>query len=242
MSNIRRGVIAPIVFGVLGVAVLLFLGTWQVQRLDWKESLIAQIEARMAADPVELPASPDPERDHYLRVSVQGRLAKAELDVITSIKTRGPGFRVIVPMELGVDTESTGRKIMVDMGYVPEKWKNLFDRPDSVRTKKRFYKDKVVGVLRWPNETDSYTPPPDKERGIWFARDVEAMAAALGTEPVLIVAESHPDGDMPLPRPPGIDLPNKHLEYALTWFGLAIVWAIMSVALVRSQLRRARRA
>ena len=114
-------------------------------------------------------------------------------DVITSIKTRGPGFRVIVPMELGVDTESTGRKIMVDMGYVPEKWKNLFDRPDSVRTKKRFYKDKVVGVLRWPNETDSYTPPPDKERGIWFARDVEAMAAALGTEPVLIVAESHPD-------------------------------------------------
>ena len=63
------------------------------------------------------------------------------------------------------------------------------------------------------------------------------MARALDTQPVFVVAEEHSLGDIPLPRPPGVDLPNRHLEYALTWFGLAIVWTFMSIFWLRSELK-----
>ena len=235
---VRRRAIPPLLIGVLGVSILCFLGAWQVQRLAWKEGLIAEIEARINAEPVPLPEALDPERDAFLRVVLTGRLEKAELDVMSSIKNVGPGFRIIAPMELGQGAEAIGRRVLVDLGFVPEKWKNLLDRPQSVRMQKRLFRDEVIGLVHWPNEVDSFTPPPDEARGIWFARDVDAMAAALGTEPVLVIAQRHPDGELPLPRPPGVDLPNNHLEYAITWFGLAFVWAIMSIVWLRSEIRR----
>ena len=243
MSRVRRGTLAPIILGVVGVAVLLTLGAWQVQRLTWKQSVIAAIEERLAADPVAIPDSPAQNRDHRLRVSTTGRIGKRELHVLTSIKKLGPGFRVIAPMELGDGAESSGRLIMVDLGFVPEGLKSPSSRTDSVRWQKRLFHDRVTGLLYWPEETDSFTPPPDTEGNMWFARDVEHMAEQLGTEPVLLIAESHPDSDAgrdwPRPRPPGVDVPNKHLEYALTWFGLAIVWAGMSIFWLRAELKKA---
>ncbi len=82
----------------------------------------------------------------------------------------------------------------------------------------------VTGNLHWPEEVDSFTPPPDARTGLWFARDVPAMAAALNSEPLLIVARD--------PTAPGIEpmpvdnsgIPNDHLGYAIQWFGLAAVW------------------
>lgn len=238
MSRIRTAAIAPIVLGVFGVSVLCFLGAWQVERLAWKKGLIAEIEQGMLGDPVALPDKVDPEKHAYLRVAVTGRLERPEIHVLTSIKNVGPGFRVIVPMELSDGAAGPGgRMVLVDLGFVPEKMKNIFDRPHSIRLQKRLFRDEVVGILHWPNETDDWTPPPDEGRRIWFARDVAAMAERLGTEPTLIIAQSHPDGEVPLPRPPGVDLPNNHLEYAITWFGLAIVWATMAIFWLRSRLR-----
>ncbi|MEM9139054.1 MAG: SURF1 family cytochrome oxidase biogenesis protein, partial [Pseudomonadota bacterium] len=78
-------------------------------------------------------------------------------------------------------------------------------------------------------------------KNIWFARDVARMAEALGTEPVLIVAETHPEAaagnPWPRPQPPGTGLPNRHLEYALTWYGLGIVWVVMTIVWVASMRR-----
>ncbi len=235
-----RSVLFAIIVGLVGLTVLVSLGVWQVQRLAWKQALIDEIAQGMQGDPVPLPDVVDPREHAYLRVTATGRLERPEIHVLTSIKNVGPGFRVIVPFELGDGNGgSTGRVVMVDLGFVREEWKNIFDRPHSIRLQKRMFRDKVTGVLHWPNEADGYTPAPDEERRMWFARDVAAMAQRLGTEPVLIVAQEHPDGDVPLPRPPGVDLPNNHLEYALTWFGLAIVWMIMSIFWLRAELRRA---
>ncbi|MEM0988650.1 MAG: SURF1 family protein [Pseudomonadota bacterium] len=232
----RKGAIAPIVIGVVGCAILVILGTWQVERLTWKEGLIAELQARLAADPVPLPATPDTERDQNLRVGVTGTILPEELHVLTSIKNVGPGFRVISPMEL-----DDGRRIMVDMGYVRETLKDIATRSADPRASGDGLLGEVVGVLRWP-EPDSYAPPPDQNRKIWFDRVVPDMAAALGTEPILVIAERHPLDQVPLPRPPGVDLPNRHLEYAVTWFGLALVWAIMSIVWLRRELRAPRSA
>lgn len=221
----RLGANAAIVFGVAGVAILAGLGIWQMQRLAWKEGVIAQLEARFAADPVALPAAPDAGRDAYLRVRATGRAGAPTLHVLTSVKPFGPGYRVIAPFTL-----SDGRRVLVDLGFVRQERKDRGDLPGGEVT--------VVGALFWPDEADGFTPAPDRAANIWFARDLEAMAAELQTEPIMIVAESHGGGDWPRPRRIGVNLPNDHLQYALTWFSLAVIWAVMSVLLVRRENRR----
>ena len=238
MAGIRKRLAAPILIGGIGVPILLGLGAWQVQRMAEKQLLIDAVEARMANDPVELPDQVVPERDRLLRVAVKGRLGRREIHVLTSLKPHGPGFRIVTPMEIAPDGHQVTRRIMVDLGYVPERMKSIFDRGGTVRLQKRLFHDKVVGFVYWPDEVDGYTPEPDEERRIWFARDVAAMAEKLETEPVLIVAEIHPDGNVPLPQPPAANLPNKHLEYALTWFGLAAIWAAMSVLWLVTERRK----
>lgn len=241
MSRVRRGAIAPIVIGVVGAVILALLGSWQVQRLAWKEGLIAELEARMEADRVDLPADPNPETDKLIYVTARGRLHGDELHVLSSAKPHGPGYRLIVPMDVFAPEGFAVRsRIMVDLGYVPERMKDPAGRASRYAVEASDAAIRVDGRLHWPNEIDWFTPDPDIGRNIWFARDVAAMAGQLGTDPVLIVAESHPLDDVVLPRPPGIDLPNRHLEYALTWFGLSIVWVLMSVVWLRSELRKAR--
>jgi surfeit locus 1 family protein len=146
-------------------------------------------------------------------------------DMLTSLKPYGPGFRVIAPL-----TEAGGRVILVDLGYVPEAAKDAAARPAMPV--------EVVGALYWPDETDSFIPAPDRDANIWFARDLMPMAQALGTEPILVIAERHDAGAWPKPLRLGINLPNDHLQYALTWFSLALVWAVMSAMLVQRERRQ----
>jgi len=233
----KPGVAGAIVFGVAGVAVLLGLGAWQVQRLAWKEALIARLEQRLAADPVALPVRPDPVRDAFLRVRVTGRIGGriggGEVHVLTSLIPYGPGFRVIVAL---TDTTAgaSGRVGLVDLGYLPEAMKDAGTRPAGPV--------EVVGALYWPDETDGFTPKPDRAANIWFARDLEPMAGALGTEPLLIVAEqlggALGGGEWPKPLRLGVSLVNNHLQYAITWFSLALIWVVMSTMLVRRERRR----
>ncbi len=228
-----RRIVVPALFGVIGVAILLALGFWQVQRLAWKQGLIAEIEARLAADPVPVPQSPDPARDRLLRVEATGLIGAEELHVLSSLAPWGAGYRVVSPMTL-----ADRRRIMVDLGFVPQDMKNPASRPESTPRDAERMPDQITGLLLWPAETDSFTPEPELRRNIWFARDVPRMAAALGTDPVLLVAETYPGNEWPRPAPPGTDLPNRHLEYAITWFGLAAVWAGMTIFWFRTELRR----
>ncbi len=206
------------VLGLGGVALLLALGTWQLRRLEWKSALLADIEARISAPPVDLPAAPEPEADRYLPVTVTGRTTGAELHVLVSTAQTGAGYRVIAPFD------TAGRRIMVDLGVIPTPQK------DAVRPARHLT---VTGNLHWPREVDRFTPAPERDRNIWFARDVPEMARALGTEPVLVVArqvETPLPGVVALPVT-ATGIPNDHLQYAITWFSIAALWAGMTLLL-----------
>ncbi|WP_170339384.1 SURF1 family protein [Ruegeria arenilitoris] len=208
-----RRILFLLIFGLAGLAVLVSLGTWQVQRLAWKEGILADIEARIAAYPVPLPEAVDPEADRYLPVEVSGEMLPGEIHVLVSVKQVGPGYRIIAPFRTG------DRTILVDRGFVPTTAK---------QAERQIGPTQVVGNLHWPDEIDGYTPDPDRAGNIWFARDVPALADALGAEPILLVARSQTD---PAITPLPVDtagIPNDHLQYAVTWFGLALVWAAMT--------------
>jgi len=205
----------PLIFGLLGTVVLVGLGVWQMQRLDWKEAILADIDARITAAPVALPDQPDPQADRYLPVTVTGVLQDPAIRVLVSQKQVGAGYRIIRPMQVGE------RLIMVDLGFLPIQSPTPAVPSDPVT---------VQGNLHWPDEVDSYTPAPDLDADIWFARDLSLMADHLGTAPVLVVARSTslPDSALaPLPVDTS-GIPNDHLGYAVTWFGLAIVWVMMT--------------
>lgn len=220
-----RRLILPLVFGLLGTAILIGLGLWQVQRMQWKAGILAQIEARLGDAPVALPASPDPVRDLYLPVAVTGRFTGQDLDVLASVKQVGAGYRIIAAFQT-----DDGRRILIDRGFLPE----------AARTAPRkAAAASITGTLHWPDETDGFTPPPDAATGLWFARDVAAMAAVLGTEPVLVVARSDTgDGIGPMPVDTA-GIANNHFSYAVTWFSLAAVWAGMTALLLWRNRRAA---
>ncbi len=211
-----------VIVGVGGAALLISLGVWQTQRLAWKEGVIADIDARIAAPPVALPAVLDPERDAYLPVETTGVLGAGFLQVLVSKKGAGAGYRIIRPMIRDAD------RIMIDMGFVAtgDASDLKFEEGPPIT---------IVGNLQWPQETDSFTPAPDLENNIWFARDVDAMARALGTRPVLLVRREAPQLGGPL-SPMPVDtsaIPNDHLQYAITWFSLAAIWSAMTFFFLR---------
>ncbi|MDZ4096251.1 MAG: SURF1 family protein [Paracoccaceae bacterium] len=213
-----RRMIAPLLFGLIGAAILIGLGVWQLQRLAWKQGMLAEIDARISAPPVALPVAPDPLADRFLPVIAAGGFTGEDLEVLASRKQTGPGYRVIAVLQTG-----DGRRVLVDRGFVAE----------ADHRGPRVVRDvQIHGNLHWPAEVDSFTPPPDIDRNLWFARDVTAMAAALHTEAILIVARV-PTGDAiePMPVDSGA-IPNDHLNYAITWFLLALAWLGMTVLLL----------
>jgi surfeit locus 1 family protein len=213
--------IVPLLFGLLGATVLIALGVWQLQRLAWKNEIVALIAARMAADPGALPDAPTEAAHEYLPVRLSGTIEAGELHALTS--RSGLGYRIIAPLVL-----ADGRRVLLDRGFVADTAK------DSARPLGPVV---VEGALHWPDETDRFTPDPNLERNIWFARDVGAMAEALGTEPVLVVASALTlPGTEPIPV--AVAIPNNHLGYAVTWFGMAAVWSLMTLHLLWRIKRR----
>ena len=213
-----RRMVVPFLFGLIGAAVLLSLGVWQVQRMAWKAAVVAEISAMMVMDPVPLPAVVDAGNDRYRGVTVTGRFTGEAVFKLDSLKDEGPGRRVIAVFET-----TEGRRVLVDRGI----WLD-----GTAATPERGHPAEVVGNLDWPRETDSFTPPPDQKTGLWFARDVVAMAAALQAEPVLIVARrTTGDGITPAPVDTSA-IPDNHWQYAVTWFLLAAAWLGMTAYLL----------
>ena len=226
---IRRGVLLPTVLVLAGVAVLAGLGTWQVERLAWKQGLIAAMEARLTAAPAPPPARAqwsalDPGTQEFRRVVFTAELLhdKEALVYTTGSPLRpdvaGIGYWVFTPARL-----SDGTLVMVDRGFVPEAKRDPVTRAEGQVASAI----EIVGVLRWPESPGLFTPAADLARNLWFARDPAAMAAAKGIGPVapFYVEQERPAPPGGLPRPGRLqpNLPNNHLGYAITWYGLAVV-------------------
>lgn len=221
-----RRLILPIGFGLVGIIILVSLGNWQIRRLGWKQEVLAQIEARIDAVPVTIPNDIVPDADRYLAVRASGRITNQELHVLASSKQTGAIYRVISAFEM-----ADGRRVMLDRGWIkPSEKEVVRDEVDAM----------VVGNLHWPDEVDSYTPENDIEGNIWFARDVDTMAAALNTAPILIVArETSETGQSLTPMPvTTTGIPNDHLQYAVTWYGLALVWLAMTLYYLRRMRKK----
>lgn len=217
-------ILIPLIFGLAGAGVLIWLGLWQMDRLAWKQGVLANIETRIAAGPVALPNLPEPARDKYLPVQMSGQFDEGAVRVLVSQKQVGAGYRIISPFE------GEGRRILVDRGFI---------KVDATLPAAPAGAVQITGNLHWPDDRLDSTPENDVAGNIWFARDIGPMAEALNTEPVLLVLRdmSQPDGAVtPLPVDTG-GIPNDHLSYAITWFSLAAIWLAMTTYYIQRTRR-----
>jgi surfeit locus 1 family protein len=217
-GSLMRVYVFPLLLGVVGVAILMSLGFWQLRRMEEKRVYLDEIEARIGNAPIPLPAVPEEGPDKFQAVFVEGAFTGEFLEVLAGQKGASPGVLVVEAFVL-----PDGRRIMVQRGFVEEEARAVPRPPQEALVK---------GNLHWPQDTNAFTPAPDEKTGLWFARDVPSMAAKLKTEPTLIVASAETgDGIVPVPVDTS-GIPNDHWGYAIQWFLLAATWAGMTVFLL----------
>ncbi|MBL0370831.1 SURF1 family protein [Rhizobium sp. KVB221] len=220
-------------FVALAVAfiILLSLGTWQIERMHWKETLLADIEARRTAPPMTVDqamtriAASEPV--DYAAISVSGRFDHAHESYFLATHDGEPGFYVYTPM-----TMADGRVVLVNRGFVPEALKNPSSRPQGLAAGEA----EVTGLARAKLEKKPsfVVPENDPGKNLYFWKDMDAMALSAGIDqqkllPFFIDANDAPNpGGFPIGGVTQIDFPNSHLSYALTWYGLAAVLAIVA--------------
>lgn len=223
-----RSLVLPGLATLVALAILLGLGTWQLQRKAWKEDLIAQIEARAYGEPGALvPEAEWPswraDRDEFRKVRVTGTFLhpfEAPVYGLAQGERQGApiqGYYLMTPLKL-----ATGAIVMVNRGFVPTDLRDPARRPESQPSGEVT----VTGLVRAPEARNPFTPNDDPARNQWFARDPRGIAAAHGLErvaPFLIDADASPNpGGWPRGGQTPLTLSNNHLQYALTWFGIAL--------------------
>ena len=248
--RVWRSLLGPAVAAVIVTAILVGLGIWQVQRLAWKEALIARVAAGMSAVPVAAPGPADwPGLDiddrEYQPVAVSGRFINdREIHVIyalTSPRGRfgGQGYMVMTPF-----VTDAGWVVYVNRGFVPADKVDRASRPGSAIEGETT----VTGVLRRSADRSWFMPGDNVAANQWFSRD-PALYAPTETLPSTEVApyliDAKFDASLPGGLPQGgetlIDFPNNHLGYAITWFGLALTCVGVFIAFATEKLRPSRR-
>jgi surfeit locus 1 family protein len=225
---------------VLAFAALIALGTWQLQRKTWKEGLIAALTERLAAPPAGLPAAAawprlDQADDEYRRVAFTATFDHAHEALVYAAASAfrpdvtGPGYWVFTPARL-----ADGAIVIVNRGFVPETRK----APTSRIEGQVAGPVAISGALRWPDMRRWFSPSDDAAHNLWFARDPTAIAAAkaLGAVAPFYVEQEAPvpPGGLPQPGKLMVLLRNEHLQYAITWYGLALVLVVVFAAWARS--------
>lgn len=228
---------APLTFLWAAATVLLLgLGTWQLQRLAWKTALIERARAAAAAPARALPEGPlDPVTLDFARLRVRGAYLPGTTLALGLLAREGrTGARLLTALRL-----EDGRALMVDRGFVPEgELARLIAAapPAGPRV--------LEGVARAGSTGSWASPAPDLAAGRWYAAELGAIGRHLGlaVEPVLLVLERpEPGGEpFPAPAPVPVELPNPHLGYAVTWYGLAGALSVFYILLGRRPAAEAR--
>src|SRR5271166_1838332 len=228
MNTRLRRLLWPSAMATVMLAVLLGLGTWQVERLHWKQGVLAQIARAEAAPAVELPAEPEP----YSKVQVTGHL-RGDLSATYGADVRDTpagtllGTFLIEPLE-----HNDGDPILVDRGWVPDKRPGAIAQPDGDVT--------LQGYVRPSDAPGLFSATDNPAARQFYTLDAPAIGAALGLRqvaPFILVVlgspppERYPDPERYLPRPP-----NNHLSYAITWYGLAIALVVIFILWARKVL------
>jgi surfeit locus 1 family protein len=232
IRRLRAGLAIPAAFALVAFLTFLGLGTWQIQRKAWKEALIETLEQRLSAPPTHLPprdrwARLDPTADEF--VYAGGSAFRSDVS--------GSGYWVLAPARL-VD----GGVVVVNRGFVPEGRQEPVTRSADQITG---IVD-MVGVMRWPQPRGAFSPNDEPVRNLWFVRDPVAIASAKGwgeVAPFFVELESpQPPSGLPRAGTLNVSLRNEHLQYAITWYGLAVVVVVMFAFWLRSRNQSARQA
>jgi cytochrome oxidase assembly protein ShyY1 len=237
------------VFTLVMVAIFAGLGVWQLQRRVEKHALIASLTERLAAAPVPLPppsqwAGLTAASDEFRRVSFAATYARLPDAMVYSSGSAvredisGPGTWAFLPARL-----ASGETVVVNAGFVPN---TMQERAVEDRAVARLLTDQPVtlkGYLRFPEAAGVLTPAENSAARLWFTRDQRAMARQLGwgtVAPFYIDLETPvPDSGIPKPGPLDVHLRDDHLQYAITWFTLAVAVVIAFAVWLRAQRRAA---
>jgi surfeit locus 1 family protein len=230
----------PVLLATLvGIAILVTLGVWQVQRLQWKEALLAQLAANAAAAPIDLATAARMAADgrdmEFVRVKFPATYNHARWKKMIATFQGGQGWTVITPAQ-----SADGFAVIVDRGRIPGQLTE-FDRPTGTV--------EIDGVIRtYPRGRAMFDPENDDKANLWYWWDVPAMQAASGLPegltPFPYVVQLLPaaaSGAFPAPEEPQARLANNHLGYAITWFGLALTLLVVAGVYVLEILRKRRR-
>lgn len=238
-----RSLVAPGLATFAALAILIALGTWQLQRRAWKQDLIDRIEARAFGAAATLPPESEwpawsPQAQEYRRVRATGRfLYEHEIPVhgLMSGAQRGQpvqGYYLLTPLRL-----ADGATVVVNRGFVPTELRDPVRRPDADPPGEVT----VTGLMRASETRGRFVPENDPRRNVWFVRNVDDIARAKGLSrvaPFVVDAEA---GSNPGAWPKGgqtrLAIPNDHLQYALTWFGLALTLAAVFGAFAWRRLK-----
>jgi surfeit locus 1 family protein len=209
---------------VIVVAVLVGLGTWQLDRREWKQQVLDIRAQRITAPAVAYSEIGEIEAAEYRPIRVAGRYRQGDSVKLLSRTRKGhPGFHVITPLE--IDTESA--VIMVDRGWVPVEGNAEISAPPGGLVN-------VEGYARRFEVPGRFTPDNDPAAGVWFYLDRDQLASALNLQAlapfyVQRAPGGGPSGAYPEGGVPNIALRNPHLQYAITWYALALVLLVIYV-------------
>jgi len=243
----RRGGAGFAVFTFLMVAVFIGLGVWQLQRRMEKHALIAALTERLAAAPVPLPDAVQwgaliPVRDEFRRVTLTATYARAPDAMVYSAGSAvredisGPGTWAFLPARL-----ASGETVVVNTGFVENTMQVREVEDRAVAKLVTGEPVTLTGYLRFPERPGLLTPAEDQTKRLWFVRDHAAMASELGwgaVAPFYIDLEAPvPANGVPKPGPLTVHLRDEHMQYAITWFSLAVVVAIAFGVWMRGRRR-----
>jgi surfeit locus 1 family protein len=233
------------VVALIGVVGFLALGIWQVQRLGWKQALIARVESRIHAEPVPAPGPADwaaVANDEYRRVRVSGFFQQDRATFVQAVTERGGGYWLLTPLR-----SDAGFTVLVNRGFVTPEQRSQLSGPASASNGQiPAAQATVTGLLRLSEPGGGFLRRNDPAADRWYSRDVAAIAAVrgLGERDLGEVAPYFIDADAtqgPAGFPVGgltvLRFANNHLVYALTWFALALMLAAAAAFVIRGECR-----
>jgi surfeit locus 1 family protein len=238
-----RSLLFPGLAALVAFVILIGLGTWQLQRKSWKDGLIAQIASRAHGEPGAIVPATGWEtwragEDEFRRVRVTGTFLHPFETPVYGLAPgqRGApaqGYYLMTPLRL-----ANGEIVMVNRGFVPMEMRDSATRPESQPAGDVT----ITGLVRAPEERNAFTPTDDPARNAWFARDPRAIAKArnLGrVAPFYVEADATPNpGGWPKGGQSRLELPNNHLQYAITWYGIALTLVGVFAAFAWGRIRQ----